>query len=122
MRDWIGACLDVPHKQVQCIRGGRALQEACQQASISGISLHQIKKWHTSCPLLLIYKVPSPGHARRTSRNQPSNRLSGYVILCGSYERRYMMDLSLDMSAEQTQRVSPTLIAVNQILALSSQE
>jgi len=33
-----------------------------------------------------------------------------------------MMDLSLDMSAEQTQRVSPTLIAVNQILALSSQE
>src|SRR5437016_4148721 len=33
-----------------------------------------------------------------------------------------MMDLSIDMSVEQTQRVSPTLIAVNQILALSSQE
>jgi RNA polymerase sigma-54 factor len=33
-----------------------------------------------------------------------------------------MMDLSLDMTQEQTVRVSPTLIAVNQILALSSQE
>jgi RNA polymerase sigma-54 factor len=33
-----------------------------------------------------------------------------------------MMDLSLDMLVEQQQRVSPTLIAVNQILALSSQE
>src|SRR5436305_14960020 len=33
-----------------------------------------------------------------------------------------MMDLSLDMIVEQQQRVSPTLIAVNQILALSSQE
>src|SRR5438105_7641045 len=33
-----------------------------------------------------------------------------------------MMDLALDMTFEQTQRVSPTLIAVNQILALSSQE
>src|SRR5947209_10643974 len=32
------------------------------------------------------------------------------------------MDLSLDMTQEQTVRVSPTLIAVNQILALSSQE
>lgn len=32
------------------------------------------------------------------------------------------MDLSIDMSPEQTVRVSPTLIAVNQILALSSQE
>src|SRR5437762_4706062 len=32
------------------------------------------------------------------------------------------MDLSIDMMVEQTQRVSPTLIAVNQILALSSQE
>jgi RNA polymerase sigma-54 factor len=32
------------------------------------------------------------------------------------------MDLSLEMSAEQTMRVSPTLIAVNHILALSSQE
>src|SRR5436305_15292852 len=32
------------------------------------------------------------------------------------------MDLSLDMIVEQQQRVSPTLIAVNQILALSSQE
>src|SRR5438045_8334046 len=33
-----------------------------------------------------------------------------------------MMDLSIDMMLEQSQRVSPTLIAVNQILALSSQE
>jgi RNA polymerase sigma-54 factor len=33
-----------------------------------------------------------------------------------------MMDMSLDMVPEQTLRVSPTLIAVNQILALSSQE
>lgn len=33
-----------------------------------------------------------------------------------------MMDLSLDMTPEQTLKVSPTLIAVNQILALSSQE
>lgn len=33
-----------------------------------------------------------------------------------------MMDLSIDMNVEQSQRVSPTLIAVNQILALSSQE
>src|SRR5437868_3478517 len=32
------------------------------------------------------------------------------------------MDLSLDMTQEQTIKVSPTLIAVNQILALSSQE
>src|SRR3954454_6128292 len=32
------------------------------------------------------------------------------------------MDLSIDMTQEQTLRVSPTLIAVNQILALSSQE
>jgi RNA polymerase sigma-54 factor len=32
------------------------------------------------------------------------------------------MDISLEMNAEQTLRVSPTLIAVNQILALSSQE
>jgi len=32
------------------------------------------------------------------------------------------MDISLEMSADQTLRVSPTLIAVNQILALSSQE
>lgn len=32
------------------------------------------------------------------------------------------MDLSLDMNAEQSVRVSPTLIAVNHILALSSQE
>jgi len=32
------------------------------------------------------------------------------------------MELSLEMSPEQTARVSPTLIAVNQILALSSQE
>jgi RNA polymerase sigma-54 factor len=32
------------------------------------------------------------------------------------------MDLSIEMSPEQTVRVSPTLIAVNQILALSSQE
>ncbi len=32
------------------------------------------------------------------------------------------MDFSIDMMVEQTQRVSPTLIAVNQILALSSQE
>src|SRR5207302_3360507 len=33
-----------------------------------------------------------------------------------------MMDLSLDMTFEQTQRVSPTLIAVNQILTLASLE
>src|SRR5438105_4017828 len=33
-----------------------------------------------------------------------------------------MMDLALDMTFEQTLKVSPTLIAVNQILALSSQE
>src|SRR6476469_6871909 len=32
------------------------------------------------------------------------------------------MDISLDMASEQQARVSPTLIAVNQILALSSQE
>jgi len=32
------------------------------------------------------------------------------------------MDLSVEMNVEQTQRVSPTLIAVNTILALSSQE
>src|SRR3954449_11219680 len=32
------------------------------------------------------------------------------------------MDLSLDMNVEQQTRVSPTLIAVNHILALSSQE
>src|SRR2546422_11716835 len=32
------------------------------------------------------------------------------------------MDLSLEMSFEQAPRVSPTLIAVNQILALSSLE
>ena len=32
------------------------------------------------------------------------------------------MDISLDMGLEQTQRVSPTLIAVNQILALSSMD
>ena len=32
------------------------------------------------------------------------------------------MDVSLEMNVEQTMRVSPTLIAVNQILALSSQE
>src|SRR5437870_5738330 len=32
------------------------------------------------------------------------------------------MDISLEMNAEQTLKVSPTLIAVNQILALSSQE
>jgi RNA polymerase sigma-54 factor len=32
------------------------------------------------------------------------------------------MDISLEMNAEQTLRVSPTLIAVNQILALSSME
>src|SRR5438132_13970544 len=32
------------------------------------------------------------------------------------------MDVSLEMGVEQTVRVSPTLIAVNQILALSSLE
>lgn len=34
----------------------------------------------------------------------------------------WIMDISLDMAVEQSLRVSPTLIAVNQILALSSQE
>src|SRR5512138_3820171 len=32
------------------------------------------------------------------------------------------MDISIDMNVEQQMRVSPTLIAVNHILALSSQE
>src|SRR3954449_12913124 len=32
------------------------------------------------------------------------------------------MDISLEMNVEQSMRVSPTLIAVNTILALSSQE
>src|SRR5919199_3857196 len=32
------------------------------------------------------------------------------------------MDISLDLNLEQSARVSPTLIAVNHVLALSSQE
>src|SRR5207249_3567498 len=81
-------------------------------------------KWHASCVSCSSFAVRSLMHLAAVVRVEAhvEHVELEHVELTKQRVGTNQMDISLEMNAEQSLRVSPTLIAVNQILALSSLE